>query len=339
MARAAYNAIFNIDIKSLIFSFGEELETDTFGHTNFLVLGTGGKEHEGPDLTDAIMVISVDYENNLAPMISIPRDLYVESTQIGPSKINSLYALGKYKLEDSTQGLEIAKDAVEDIVGVPIHYYIKVNFEGFEQIIDSIGGIDIDVEETIDDPFYPKDGTIGYDPFYIKKGQQHIDGETALKYVRSRKTTSDFDRSKRQQQVLLAIKEQALEKKVLTNSGKIKEIFFSLQENIETDLSVREIIKFGEIAINFNTESIIPRVLHDDPSLCGGFLYTPDRNLYGGTFVLIPAGEDFGFVHLFAQFLLGNTELSKNRPKIQILNGTATPLLAGRTKSRANSGL
>lgn len=324
--------------KEFIFSFGEPLKADKDGYTNFVLMGTGGELHEGADLTDSIIVASLDTANKSATLLSIPRDLYVDTTMGDEDRINKIYTLAKNKYQDSEAGLKIMEKVVSNTVGIDIHYYVKVNFDGFAEVIDEIGGIDMYIDETIDDPFYPKEGTIGYDPFYLSKGNHHLDGETALKYSRSRKTTSDFDRSYRQQKVLFAIKEKVSKDGISNDPDKIKNIFFSLKDDIETDLSIRELINLASISKEITRENIKTHILHDDPSQCGGFLYTPQRKLYGGAFVLVPASDpfnaedDYKYLHFFMQEIFRNQKITKENTAIQILNGTPQAGLAGQAK-------
>lgn len=326
-------------ITNFILSMGGPLKADEQGHTNFVLVGTGGELHEGPDLTDSIIVATVDPKNKSIKLLSIPRDFYVETKVDGSDRINKVYTLAKNKYQDSKAGLEVLKKVVEDLIGSDIHYYVKVNFDGFEEVIDKIGGIDIYIDETINDPFYPKEGTIGYEPFYIEKGLQHLSGEEALKYVRSRKTTSDFDRSHRQQKMLFAVKDKMVKNGIFNDPDAIKDIFFSLKDDIETDLSIREMIQLASIGKEIEKQKIKTYILHDDPSTCGGFLYTPQRINYGGAFVLIPANDpmnpddDYLYLHFFIDEIFKNHNLGTENIEIQILNGTESAGLAGHVKA------
>jgi len=324
--------ISRIGLINIIGIFGEHLDTDVYGNTNVLLLGTGGGDHDGADLTDTIILASIDQSNKLVPMLSIPRDFYVNVEDLGGGqRINGIYEMGKDKY-DSVTGIKYVKEAVEEITGVDIHYYVKIDFAGFEDIVDSLGGVDVYVDEAINDPYYPKEGTIYYEPFYLPSGQQKLDGETALKYARSRKTTSDFDRSKRQQKLLFAIKEKAMKRDVLMNPGKISDLYGAVKSNIETNLSLGHIIELAKVSKDFSQENIISRVITDDPTSCGGFLYTPERDLFGGAFVLVPIGNDYHFIHEYVDLIFHYPELNKNPVQIQVLNGTKTPGIAGETK-------
>ena len=215
-----------------------------------------------------------------------------------------------------------------------MHYYVKIDFSGFKDIVDALGGVDLYVDETINDPYYPLDGTILYETFYLAAGQQHMDGDTALKYARSRKTTSDFDRSKRQQKLLFAIKNKAMTKEILLDPGKITSLYNAVSSHIETNLSIRQIIELAKISQDFGEENIITRVLNDDPLSCGGFLYTPDRTYFDGAAVLVPIGNGLDFIQEYIDLNFHYPEINKNPVKIQVLNGTKTPGLASDSKAQ-----
>lgn len=324
--------ISKIGLINIIGIFGEHLDTDVYGNTNILLLGTGGGDHDGADLTDTIILASIDQDDRIVPMLSIPRDFYVDVKDLGGGqRINGIYEMGKEKY-DSVTGIEYVKEAIEDITGIDIHYYVKIDFAGFKDIVDSLGGVDIYVDEAIHDPYYPKEGTILYETFNLSAGQQKMDGDTALKYARSRKTTSDFDRSKRQQKLLFAIKSAAMKKDVLLNPGKISDLYGAVKKNIETNLSLGHIIELAKISKDFNQENIISRVITDDPTSCGGFLYTPERDLFGGAFVLVPIGNHYDFIHQYVDLIFHYPDLNKNPVEIQVLNGTKTPGVAGEAK-------
>lgn len=320
-----YWVISSLDFSKIVFSFGKNLETDATGRTNIMLVGTGGEEHDGANLTDTIIVASIDYEGQMVPMLSIPRDFYIMPRQ---QRINSVYDT-EYQLNGSREGMKTLQGIVEDITDMEIQYYAKVDFNGFVDIVDALGGVEVMVEERIYDPYYPKGETIYFETFKLEAGLQTLDGETALKYARSRKTTSDFDRARRQQQLLFALKEKALSLNILTDAGKIGEIYNSVDDSIETDLSLAEIIELGRLAKDFQKESIFPLVMNDDPTECGGFLYTPARDFFSGASVLLPAGEGYEYVHLFTDIAFNNIDtIANSTDEIQILNGTRTSGLA-----------
>lgn len=323
--------------------FGKDLVTDDKNHTNMLLLGVGGKGHDGSDLTDTIIIASINHTNESVVLLSIPRDLYIEpsvfplpySHGIG-GRINEIYALQKKARADalerkgtpreealeeaSPEGLLTLRQATEKVFNIPIHYVVKVDFSAFEKIVDSIGGIDVYVEKAIYDPEYPRGETGGYETFSIAKGQQHIDGKMALKYVRSRKTTSDFDRSERQQQVLLAIKSNVA---LLSASGRkqlLKDLYYSLKEHVETDLTMREMLSLADFGVSWDSSKLQMATLNDNSGMPGGFLYTPDRSYFNGAYVLLPVGRNFDHIKKFVQLIFYGP--TREGHAIAILNGT-----------------
>lgn len=332
LARTALGLLHRTPLKQIVFFLGKDMEIDTYGHTNILLLGTGGGDHDGADLTDTIIVASIDQKTNKITMLSIPRDLYVENKKTGGTRINNLYQIGKNEIGSSEIGMQMLKDEIEKVTNIPIHYYVKVEFKGFEQIVNHLDGIDVNLPEGIYDPQYPRGESIGYETFSLSAGQQHLDGETALKYARSRKTTSDFDRSKRQQLILFAIKEKAEQLGIFQDTGKLKSLYGDLQDMIDTDLSLREMITLAETASHIQKDSIVSLQIHDDPTKCGGLLYTPVRDLYGGASVLVSAKKEFADVHTLTDININHPEIHSSNVKLQILNGTKGLGIAAETK-------
>jgi len=346
VTKAAYRVLTlaeDFSFKELVFSaFSNPLETDENGHTNILLLGTGNANHDGANLTDTIIVASIDKSSGTVAMLSIPRDLYVEIDALyGWNRINSLLELtAQQEMYDNpaitegqayTKGYEILTQTVSEILNIPIHYYARINFDGFTQIVDAIEGIDVDVEEALYDPLYPADdGSIAYQTFFVDVGLQHFDGDTALKYARSRETTSDFSRSKRQQQVLNAIKEKALSLGVLTSPTKLKNLYNAIGDNFTSDLTWEEIVYLAKIADKFERDHMYSWGLNDNPLSMGGFLYTPPRE-EGDAFSLLPYVNDYSDIQLFANLVLLHPEVHAAGTTYQVLNGTTRNGVASQT--------
>lgn len=333
----AIDTISTLSVKNILLSIvSSPIKQDEYGHTNFLLLGIGGGEHDGAELTDSIIVASLDNKNNLIPMISIPRDLYVEDTKIGNDRINRYYELTKLTYENEgydeseaqTLALEDTSAKIGEILGIDIQYYALADFNGFTEIIDAIDGIDIYLEEDFYDNQYPIGETGFYETFSLPAGENHLDGEDALKYARSRKTTSDFDRGLRQQTILNAIKEKALSTGVLTSPSKIKNLYEAVSNNFVTNLSLTEMASLGEMADEFGQDSMLSQVINDDPGKVGGFLYTPPREEYNGSFVLVPSAEDYSEIQLFTNFFFYHTEIYKENLPIQVVNSSETEGMA-----------
>lgn len=225
----------------------EEKIRTTNGRTNILILGKGGEGHEAPDLTDTIIFASVYHNEPLLFLLSLPRDIWIPELR---AKLNSAYYWGNQREEGG--GLVLAKAVAEKIVGQPIHYGVVIDFSGFTKIIDEVGGVEVDVERGFVDEKYPIAGrendTCNGDPNYscryetvtFEKGKQFMDGETALKFVRSRNAEgdegTDLARAARQQKVIWALREKILSSYVLLSPRRILAIAKLFENYIETDI-------------------------------------------------------------------------------------------------------
>lgn len=208
-----------------------------------LLMGGDRRPDEPANLfrTDVMMLISLDRTNERIGVLSIPRDLYVTIPGYRSDRINTAYASGQY----TGQGSALAMQTVAYNFGVQVDAYVAFDFEAFIALIDVIDGIDVVVEEPIADPLYPS-MNYGYEPFYLEAGPQHLDGETALKYVRTRHNSDDRERMRRQQQVIAAVREKigVLELgEALLRFGPA--LWTQLRENIDTDLTLDEILRLG----------------------------------------------------------------------------------------------
>lgn len=257
---------------------------------NILLLGLRGVDDpNGGLLTDTIILLSIQKSTNKVAMISIPRDLYIKmpilSDQKTPAikeKINFAYALGEEKKRDA--GLAFSKVAVEDVTGLYIDYAVSVDFEAFKEIVDILGGIDIYLEKPFSETTqFSKDILLE-----LPAGKNHLDGEKTLFFVRSRYSTNDFDRARRQQQILLAIKEKATSLGVLLNPIKIFELFSSFGRHIRTDMSFGDINSLISLANSLNPESIIGKVFDTSEQ---GLLYASTSD--SGAYILLPVGDNF----------------------------------------------
>lgn len=300
-----------------------KLRGEREGRINVLMVGVPGGDHDGPDLTDSILFVSVNVNEKKIDMFSIPRDLYVEIPGFGYNKINSAYSMGKnYQLAGG--GIDVLKDTVESIVGQSVDYYVKIDFDGFVKTVDALGGIDVTVDEDIYDFLYP-DGYGGYEPFSLAAGKQHLDGNTALKFVRSRQTTSDFDRSKRQQKALVAIKDAFLKKGVIGGAKVLIQVIDILSDHLETDLKVWEWERVAKIAKDWDSELKV--ATHNFDNSPEGFL--GDGNI-DGLYVLQPVAGDFSEIQEFVEKTINSSEAPEPTSMVvNIYNATNRVGLAG----------
>jgi len=264
----------------------EELASEK-GRTNILIMGKAGGDHSGPELTDTMLVASVSLDNPSASVISIPRDTWIPEAK---AKINSAYYYGK---------IPLAKSLTGEVVGVPVHYAVLIDFSGFTKIIDILGGIEVNVERSFTDAMYPISGKEndtcgGSDPKYLCRyetisfnaGEQTMDGTTALKFVRSRHAEgtegTDIAREARQQEIIGAIKNKILNPHLLLTPKKDLEIYRVVKASIETDITPDSAVvlarKFFDSRNNINS-FIIPEGLLINP---------PISKIYDNQYVFIP---------------------------------------------------
>jgi LCP family protein required for cell wall assembly len=219
---------------------------------NILLLGIDKRPDEVYARTDTMILVTVDPNTKTAGMISIPRDLWVSIPGNGEWRINQAHYFGDSKGYPGG-GPALAMKTIQYNLGVPVHFFVKVDFEGFRNIVDTLDGIDIDVPQTINDPKYP-DFEYGYDPFYIEAGSHTLNGYDALRYARTRATAgADFARAKRQQQVLMAIRDKALQLEMVP---KIPELWSTMAGTVDTDLQLVDIIELAQLADEIDTDNI-----------------------------------------------------------------------------------
>lgn len=307
-----------------------QLKGEGDGRVNILAIGIGGEGHPGGQLADTIMIISIDPINNTTTMLSIPRDLYLKVPGFYSMRINEVHATGESNKQQKAKGggPALLSDNLSRILGVPIHYFVRIDFTGFIQAVDTVGGVDINVTESVFDPFIENRFGSGKYGFSVKAGQQHFDGRTALQYGRSRKTSSDFARASRQQEVLVALKEKVLSLSTLTNPLKISSLVSAAGNHVRTDLSIDEIMKLIQIAGRIDSATVNTYVLSNAADN-----YLASRNI-GGAAVLIPrAGLDnFSQIQKFVRSqLLVDGFIRQEAAQIVVLNGTTTAGLATKT--------
>jgi len=302
---------------------------ETDGHTNMLFLGVAGKNEEGGHLSDSIMLLSINGDKGTVSLLSLPRDLYIDS-QVGSRKVNEIYAAASFK-NGEARGLDIVKDALSRFTGIPIHYAAVIDFAVFEDLVNQLDGIKLFVPEDIVDPYYPDDN-YGFQTLIVRKGIQEFDGAMALKYARSRKTSSDYSRAKRQQDLLFAIKEKAREGGILYSPSKLKALYQTLSDNVVTDLGLTQLLELGKIASGVEYEGLVSAVLNDDPTNRGGLLYAPAREFYNGQFVLLPL--NLKDTQKFIELTLITPEVLLENAQIAVLNGSRITGLASEMAQR-----
>jgi len=309
---------------------GSHLQGESDDRINVLLLGMGGAEHDGPYLTDTMILISIRPSTKQVAMISIPRDLLVEIPGYGWWKINNASSFGE--TQNKGNGGLLSKEVVQNVFNLPVHYYVRVDFSGFEQMIDTLDGVKVDVDKSFTDYQYPTDD-YKYQVVAFEQGWQTMDGDTALKYARSRHGNngegSDFARSKRQQKILEAFKQRVLSKDFLLSPTKISRLSKDLSTHLKTDMEPWEVVKLAQLLKTINTDEIINKVLDDSP---GGYLYP---NFVNSAYVLQPRGDDFSQIQELAKNIFQTANTATATPthtsiNVEIKNGTTITGLASR---------
>ncbi|MDO8496631.1 MAG: LCP family protein [bacterium] len=252
---------------------------------DLLVLGIRGKDSEDADetgamLSDTMIIISYDKKTGKTSMVSIPRDFYVRIYGEKMDKINSAYEIGVLR----NNSLTFTKKLVSKITGVYIDSAVVIDFSSFKKIIDDLGGIDV----TLDRPFSEKQQW-GYE-FSLPAGTNHLDGENALYYARSRFSSSDFDRAQRQQKVIMAVKDKTMTLNLLSDPIKTLSILNTIRSNIETDLNVWDVGSLLDLSEQFSGagEKVKRYVITTENLVYESHIQTDAGNLY----VLLPNGDN-----------------------------------------------
>lgn len=296
------------NFSGLVYSFLSTPESQIAslsGRTNLVIMGKGGEGHTAGDLTDTIIFVSVSHTKPGVTLISLPRDIWVPAIR---AKLNSAYYWGNQKQPASSAGgpgggLVLAKSEVEQIVGMPVHYAVVVDFTAFTKVIDVLGGIELNVERGFIDEKYPIPGhendKCGGDPEFkcryeivkFNAGPQMMDGETALKFVRSRNAEgdegTDIAREARQQKVIVAIKDKILSPSILLNPKRAFAIWKVVSDSVETDISGNAGVILARRLISSRRSFglyVLPQDLLENP---------PISSRYDNQYVFIPSGDNW----------------------------------------------
>ncbi len=313
---------------------------------NILLLGIGGGKHDGPLLTDTIIYASIDPEQNKVTLISLPRDLWIPDLN---GKINRAYSDAEVKQKGG--GITLSRAVVEKVLGQPVDYVLRVDFNGFVRAVDMVGGIEVDVARGFDDYEYPISGketdTCGfegeefekratassqleafpcrYEHLHFDAGKQSMDGETALRFVRSRHATgiegSDFARSQRQEKVISALRNKVFSLGTILNPLKLVNLYNVLEGSIDTDIKQEEYDDFIKLARKMEKAEMKSIVLDEgnEAENRAGLLDSPlPRAEFRGQWVIIPrAGNgDFSEIQEYVQceITIGNCTITPTTP-------------------------
>jgi polyisoprenyl-teichoic acid--peptidoglycan teichoic acid transferase len=264
-------------------------------YLNIVLLGSDKRPNSGAWRTDSMIVVSVDTQNNVVRLLSLPRDLWVYIPGHGQNRINTADLWGE--LARAGSGAEKVKQTIYYNLGIPIHYYVRVDFQGFMRIIDAVGGIDVDVECPLPD-------------INLTAGMHHMDGKNALRYARSRYSTNDFDRGRRQRKVLMALWDQGLSLDIVP---KLPELWRSMSDAFQTDLSLDQVINLAYVGAQLKPNRILSRAI--GPSHVQSWI-TPQ-----GAAVLLPR-EDKIRTMLESFYATESSQVNdSDKVQVRVLNG------------------
>lgn len=292
---------------------------------NILLLGLDQRPAENgePSRSDTMILASIEPRTGSAALLSIPRDMWVAIPKIDNSimyhKVNTAHFWGQYwKYPDGDNadgGPELAMRTVEYNLGVRVHYYARIDFKGFEKAVDLIGGLDIDVPRRIVDTAYPLENDAGVITVVFEPGPQHMDGETALQYARTRNADSDFGRMERQRQVLMAFRDQAMRLDLIP---RLPQLFTTMRDAFDTDMPLDQILNLANLGRSIKSENITSRAIDNT-------LVVPDEPIVGA---LLPKQREIGKL---INDLFFDPLLKEEAAAIEVQNGTTQDGLAGTT--------
>ena len=315
------------------------LKQDENGRSNFIIFGTAeddeGGTHDGGNLTDSLMVLSVDQERKNAYMISIPRDLWVDFGQACMSgyqgKINEVYSCGSNDGQNEEAGAKALQSKIGSILGLDIQYYVHLNFTAVVDAVDAVGGVDVKIESNpkgvgiLDRNF---DWKCGYRCYYVKyeDGQTaYLDGEHALALARARNASGgyglaggNFDREKNQQKIIKALREKALSVGTLTNLGNVTGLIDAMGNNLRTNIETSEVQTAVTLASEIESSAIrsLTLVDEDEPLVTTGAV--------GAASAVLPVAGMFDYSAIQAYIMKNSSrsEVVREGAKIVVLNGS-----------------
>ena len=318
-------------VKNVSSTMSKAPKTDSLWNVNILLMWVWWKNHDGAYLTDTMMIASFDPKLWTLTFLSIPRDLYVKYNKYSWGRINAIFADEYYKTKDFWKAAKKLEDKMKQITGIKIDYYVLVDFGWFEKLVNNLWWVTVDVKENLIDHRYPGPNWT-YVTFKITKWIHHLDGATALKYARSRHSTSDFSRSARQEQMIKAILHKFTSSWILLSPSKMKNLYLQFEDTVHTNFDFNTLLWFVKYAKNIKIHSY---VLNGDcyykntywkDLTPGCFVYPATRADFNGQAVLLPVWataknvENYKDIQKFAFIALWYPELWLEHSKIQLLN-------------------
>jgi len=269
---------------------------------NVLVLGIDTRDGDPATRnTDTMLVISIDPLNKTASMLSIPRDVYIDKPGTFQGKINGAFAFG---------GPQLVRKLVDDLMGVPIHTYVLVNFDAFNRIIDGVGGVVVDAKRPVRDENYPT-ADFGIERIDILTAPQLMHGDVALKYARSRHDTNDYSRARRQQEVIGALRARLSQPEALRT---LPTLVDTVGTTIETDFDPANVLPLARTGTGIDSGAIQSDVLYP----CGGdYPHCELTTTSNNGFFLMPNRAK---VRDFAAQLFYDPKIRQEGAKVEIIN-------------------
>jgi LCP family protein required for cell wall assembly len=269
-------------------------------YLNVVLLGSDKRPGSHAWRTDSMIIVSVDLESNVVRLLSIPRDLWVYIPGHGYNRINTADLWGELAREGG--GPARVKQTIHHNLGIPIHYYVRVDFRGFIQIVDTVGGVVVDVDCPLSD-------------ISLTAGIHHMDGQAALRYARSRKSTNDFDRGRRQRKVLMALWDQALNLNIIP---KLPSLWRNMANTFQTDLPLTQVINLAYVGVQLKPQYILSQSI--GPSHVQGWI-TPQ-----GASVLLPRQDKIrAMLESFYAPVSSDQLDTVGGTRVRVLNGSQRP--------------
>ena len=308
-----------------------ELKGEGDGRINILLIGIGGEDHIAGDLADSIMIASIDPFADEMAMLSIPRDMYVDIPGYYSTRINTAHSLGEEFEAESGGGIALLQQTIEHNLDINIHYYVRVDFQGFVEAIDTVGGITVNLEEPVYDPNF--DWQFGADALNLPAGDVTLDGQTALLLARARGASGigfgvsrgDFGRSDQQRKILLALKDKVLSLGTFANPVRISSLLQNAGDHGRTNMQIGEMLTLYDILARISDDKIISYGLDTNPDN-----YLTSTNIDGAS-VLVPKSGDYSEIQIFLRELFVDGFIRNEQPVIDVYNGTVVNGLAGDT--------
>lgn len=325
-----------------------KLKGEDTGRVNILLAGNSADDvgHGGANLTDSIMIVSIDTKDNTAFMLSIPRDLWVQTNTNGWQKINDAYVDGQANNFSApgypNGGMGELEQILSQKLGITFNYYALINYQAIHDAVNAVGGIDITIKSS--DPRGLYDPSIDYAGHTIlvklPNGPVHLNGEQALDLARARGDAygsygfpgADFDRTQHQRDMLLALKSKADTANVLANPQKLSNLISAFSSNVKTDFKINEIRRLYDLSklIPQNKIQSLGLTNANGKDLLKSYLGT------GGQDALIPALgiNNYGDIQAFINQQFSNNPVVKEDANIVLLNGTNTYGLANKVRGK-----